>query len=166
VQRGGRREVDDPAPPVLDHSADKSAASKIGAEYVDGQGFDPTVRVAVFNELDWTENARGIYQDRDNSRVSFHLLFQFLHGFELADIGWNCPRCAAGSFDCLLGLAQLFCVAGNRNHLGAVCGQVERRLPSEAAPRAGDQGHFAFQLKVHLDFGFGVFLDLPAAVSK
>src|SRR5207249_3182895 len=32
MQRGGRGEVDDPAPVVLNHSADKSATSKIGAE--------------------------------------------------------------------------------------------------------------------------------------
>jgi hypothetical protein len=87
--------------------------------------------------------------------VLFNFLFQFLDGFEAADIGWNRPRQATSSLDCLLGLAQFFCVAGNYNDLGSVCGQVKCSCSAESTPGAGDHGHFAFQLKAHFDFFFG-----------
>jgi hypothetical protein len=44
--------------------------------------------------------------------------------------------------------------------------QIKRRLSSESSPRAGDQGHFAFQEDVHFDFELAFFFGLPTAVSK
>ena len=75
-------------------------------------------------------------------------------------------RQATGSLDGLLGLAQLFRIPGHRNDRGTVGGQMERCLPAESSPRAGDQGHFAFQLKAHFAVLFDFFFGLAAAVSK
>ena len=75
-------------------------------------------------------------------------------------------RQTTGQLDHLFGLAQLFCIAGNRNHLDSVCGQVKCSLSAESSPGAGDHGYFAFQLEAHVAFFFGFFFGLAAAVSK
>ena len=45
------------------NSADKCAAGEVGAQEVDSQGIDPTLGIALFNQLDRSENTRGIDQN-------------------------------------------------------------------------------------------------------
>jgi Sulfatase len=87
VKRSRRRNADDPAPACGDHALHKRPRGQVRPDRIDHHRLDPCLGISLPDQLNRTENAGGIDQNRGNPEAAFHLRLQGRDRSSRGDVG-------------------------------------------------------------------------------